>query len=281
MESVESFCEKYFPNSSFGDIYSLDEFIDPSRTSDQELVSNLTSISHMRKEEMEVYRLGNPGVGLSKFYFFRQARVKEGFDTETASLREAAANKIRKAAYASFGEWHKETMFAIPNTSQGNSPNSPKFVGTKTTMEFKPTDGTNAVVGMTRYNLLRTMKDRPGLYLEEDLSLCHIYPLEGKNKAGPKRKRKGTDEGPLNTKDYIIDGPVGPRADQWDSFTKIYTKNPQLMYAACNHCNTMLKLSSKRGAASGCGTSSLESHSESAKCRSSYPTAIQQLLNMV
>ena len=72
------------------------------------------------------------------------------------------------------GTWLSKKMVSIPNTSQGNSPNSPKFVGTKTTMEFKPTDGSKAVVGMTRYNLLTTRIDGDGL----DLDVRSVFTLE-------------------------------------------------------------------------------------------------------
>lgn len=93
------------------------------------------------------------------------------------------------------GTWSPKKLVSIPNTSQGNSPNSPKFVGAKTTLEFKPTDGTKAVHGMTRYNLLTTREDGDGLYLDEELSLCHVFPLEGKGKGTRSRNGKRSRSG--------------------------------------------------------------------------------------
>lgn len=189
------------------------------------------------------------------------------------------------------GTWSPKKLVSIPNTSQGNSPNSPKFVGTKTTMEFKPTDGSKAVVGMTRYNLLTTREDGDGLNLDEDLALCHVFPLEGKAKGtrnrNGKRSRSGHEVDPHepithagveelhrmmsdSKKNPIIDADMDVHlllADQppkhWQSFTKIHTKNPKLMYAACNHCDTMLKLTG----GTKCGTGSLKHHSDSCRCK--------------
>ncbi|KAM3198367.1 hypothetical protein ACQJBY_073487 [Aegilops geniculata] len=197
------------------------------------------------------------------------------------------------------GTWSPKKLVSIPNyTSQGNSLNSPKFVGTKTTLEFKPTGAKKGVAAMTRYHLVRTMKDRPGLYLEEELSLCFVFPLKPKNPNG-KRQRSGsvadqfkdfapppvnevdqvmsdfdyTSMHPLDLDDYVVDGSDLPSSDSskhprleskhWHNFTKIYTKNPQLMYAACSHCDTMLKL--KGG--SSCGTGSLRHHNDSCPCK--------------
>ncbi|XP_044971850.1 uncharacterized protein LOC123439172 [Hordeum vulgare subsp. vulgare] len=178
------------------------------------------------------------------------------------------------------GTWSPTKLVSIPNTSQGNSSNSPKFVGTKMTMELKPTDGTKPVVGMTRYNLLMTMKDRRGLYLDEELSLCHTYPLEIKPKGKRARaadpfilpwdeqdqvasRDDATERSPMDVDEYGVDVPDLPSTDSskrprpeskhWHNFTKIYTKNPYVMYGACNHCNTMLKLKDQ-------STSSLNNH---------------------
>lgn len=162
------------------------------------------------------------------------------------------------------GTWSPKNLVSILNTSQGNSPNSPKFVGTKTTMEFKPTDGTKPVVGMTRYNLLMTMKDRPGLYQDEELSLCHTYPLQRKatvirNRNGKRphaadhcdavlppldeldqetSKVDAAEFSPLDVDDYGVDVPdllstdsskrPRPESKHWHNFTKIYTKNLKL-----------------------------------------------------
>lgn len=78
-------------------------------------------------------------------------------------LREMSA--LIEVMKSDHGDWFTKFFVSIPNTCQGNSPNLPKFVGTKRTMEFKPTDGTKPVFGMTKYNLLTAMKDGGGLDL--------------------------------------------------------------------------------------------------------------------
>ncbi|KAF7034352.1 hypothetical protein CFC21_045376 [Triticum aestivum] len=190
------------------------------------------------------------------------------------------------------GTWWPKKLVSIPNTSQGNSPNSPKFVGTKTTMEFKPADGSKPVVGMTRYNLLTTREDGDGLDLDEDLALRHVFPLEGKGKGtrnrNGKRSRSGCEVDPhepithdgveeldqmmSNSKKYpVLDAGMDVQdllfadqpSKQWQSFTKIHTKNPKLTYAACNHCDTVLKLTG----GTKCGTGSLRHHNDSCRCK--------------
>ncbi|XP_037410990.1 uncharacterized protein LOC119274399 [Triticum dicoccoides] len=207
-------------------------------------------------------------------------------------LRQNVCSQVVEALKTVLGTWLPKKMVSIRNTSQGNSPNSPKFVGTKTTMEFKHTDGSKAVVGMTRYNLLTTREDGDGLNLDEDLALCHVFPLEGKAKGtrnrNGKRSRSGHEVDPhepithagveeldqmmSDSKKYpVLDVGMDVQdllfADQpskhWQSFTKIHTKNPKLMYAACNHCDTMLKLTG----GTKCGTGSLKHHSDSCRCK--------------
>lgn len=53
--------------------------------------------------------------------------------------------------------------------------------------------------------------------------------------------------------------PVGG-SEVWRNFTKIYTKDPQVVYAACNHCGRMFKLK-------GGSTSSLLKHSKTCQCK--------------
>lgn len=67
-----------------------------------------------------------------------------------------------------------------------------------------------------------------------------------------------------------IDSPGGPKkrprpkpvggSEVWRDFTKIYTKDPKVEYAACNHCGRMFLLK-------GGSTSSLLKHSKTCQCK--------------
>ncbi|KAE8775173.1 hypothetical protein D1007_52381 [Hordeum vulgare] len=264
--------------ASIGEIYYLPESQtrDLSRCSEQELISIIRGRYRSPEKKAAFLELDERA---EHWYFIKDFQAWK----------------------TSHGTWSPKKLVSIPNTSQGNSSNSPKFVGTKTTLEFKPTDGTKPTLGMAMYNILMTMKDRRGLYMDEELSLCHTYPLQ--RKATVTRNRNGkrphapdqcngfappplddwkqelsefdmTDSYPLDVADYGVDVPdlfstdssKQPRTESkhWHNFTKIYTSNPKVMYAACNHCDTMLKL--KGG--SNCGTSSLgHHHNDACRCK--------------
>ncbi|KAM3345996.1 hypothetical protein ACQJBY_020487 [Aegilops geniculata] len=277
MDSAAVLAAVWTSLSRISNIYSVDKLIDPSRVSDQELISNLTSICQSGKEYLEGHRLDNPGVcqdKLPSFLLLSQAEAPmESMKTDN-------------------GEWWQKNMCTIPNTSQGNSPNSPKFLGTKTTLQFKPAGAKKGVLGMARYNLLSTTENTDGLHLKEDLALCHVYPLEEKDKANRKgngkRLRSGdaadqfkdfvppplgeweqdiskvdvTEYCHIGTEDYPVDVPR-LESKHWHNFTKIYTENPKLMYAACNHCHMMLKLTG----GTSCGTGSLKRHNDTCRCK--------------
>ena len=140
--------------TSIPEIYSLpDTFSNLGGScSDQELISSLREYRILEPTPyFEPHRKINHAAARLKNLPWKFIRLKleamEGWTTDE-------------------GTWSQKKLVSIPNTSQGNSPNSAKFVGTKTTLEFKPTGAKRGVVGMTQYHLLRTMKDRPGLYLD-------------------------------------------------------------------------------------------------------------------
>ncbi|KAM0886543.1 hypothetical protein ACQ4PT_029641 [Festuca glaucescens] len=76
------------------------------------------------------------------------------------------------------------------------------------------------------------------------LDLC----TEGNSVGSPKKRQRSK--------------PVGG-SNAWGSFTKIYTKVPDVVYAACHHCGRMMKL--KGGAK--CGTKSLLRHIDTCPCK--------------
>lgn len=269
--------------ASIAEIYSLPESQarDLPRCSDQQLISLLRS------------RYRSPE---------RKTVLLDLDDLEHVPVTERAEHWCFIGAFeagkTSHGTWSPKKMVSIPNTSQGNSSNFPNFVGTKTTMEFKPTGVTHPFFGMMRYNILTTREDGNGLYLDEELSLCHTYPLQGKGKGTRNRNGKrsrseyvfdpldGITPAELEELERSIDSTHHPPlavvdssvnvqdllfaehsksepSKFWQSFTKIYTKDPKRMYAACNHCDTMLKL---KGGPS-CGTGSLKHHNDSCRCK--------------
>ncbi|XP_020149534.1 uncharacterized protein [Aegilops tauschii subsp. strangulata] len=267
--------------ASTAEIYSLPDTLSNlvGSCSDQELISRLREYG--ARAQCRAWERAWEAMDISKLFKHTRYLVRHGSE---------AMDDVWKTDH---GTWSSKKLVSIPNTSQGNSPNSPRFVGTKTTMEFKPADGSKAVVSMTRYNLLTTRDDGDGLDLDEDLALCHVFPLEGKGKGtrnrNGKRPRSGhavdprepitrdgleeLDQMMSNSKKYPIPDVdmdvhlllANQPSKHWQNFTKIHTKNPKLMYAACNHCDcdTVLKLTG----GPSCGTGSLKHHNDSCRCK--------------
>ena len=183
MESPESYLPETFPF----EIYSLDESIHPSRdtTRDHSMMDWLTSIKQWGKEDLERHRLDNPGASPGQFpsVFLMRSKLAAAAaaeaEAEAKADAEAAEAKAAELAslmavwtvrpYGSEGEWSKKNMVAVRDSLfEANSliKNSPKFVGTKTTLEFIPTGAKKAVLGMTQYNMLRPKENSDGLYLD-------------------------------------------------------------------------------------------------------------------
>uniref|UniRef100_A0ACD5Z8M8 Uncharacterized protein n=1 Tax=Avena sativa TaxID=4498 RepID=A0ACD5Z8M8_AVESA len=247
--------------------YSVPEITNPWKSTDEELVrffmerglkisnstDRLEDLSRRRPEKL-------PSVFLTDGVF----SPSEGWQTDQ-------------------GRWVPKKVSSV-----GNS-----MLGVKTTLEFKPNNGSIKVdVGqMVIYSGLFTHLD--GLFFDEGLSLCCVFPKGkgpspapdpcngfvppplGEWKEDLRTNFDATDFCPLGVEDYgVVGGPKkrhrgGGRG--WEGYTKIYTKDPDRMYAACNHCTTMLKIKP------GSGTGSQSHHNKSCRFKNLPTTEMSDL----
>ncbi|CAD6255789.1 unnamed protein product [Miscanthus lutarioriparius] len=135
------------------------------------------------------------------------------------------------------GYWkeREDEFIAIRSGDDSSSSCSPSYHGVRRTLEFYLNDGTGGEGTKTDwlihdYQHLRKDEAGAALLLEEDVVLRKVF-----------------------MKDNV-----------WKHFTKIRTNDPDVVYAACHHCDKVLRAHPKKQ-----GTSRLPRHRNSAKCRSS------------
>ncbi|CAM0878130.1 unnamed protein product [Alopecurus aequalis] len=176
------------------------------------------------------------------------------------------------------GKWEPKKMFAA-------GPGLGKIIAdlvtyalygwTRTSLVFRPKDGSESDLAMTMYNELRRNNNKE--YLQVDHTFCHVF-RDPKQKGKDKREALAISHWrslfghyvPSNVSDYLNDlggpnkrskpNPDG-KSDVWNTFTKIYIEGSDVEYAACHHCGRMMKLTG----GSGCGTNSLLTHLKTCK----------------
>ncbi|CAL4891420.1 unnamed protein product [Urochloa decumbens] len=110
-----------------------------------------------------------------------------------------------------------------------------------------------------------------------ELNLMKLYLLTGGErfylyKEDPGRLLKSVDLGGSESRSGSAERPTGSDAPNgkskvWQNFTKIYTKDPDVVYAACHRCDKLLSAHSKNG------TSHLRNHCE--KCSGHNPSTAE------
>ncbi|CAL4898372.1 unnamed protein product [Urochloa decumbens] len=116
---------------------------------------------------------------------------------------------------------------------------------------------------MMRWTELNLMK----LYLLTGDKEFHLYKedpgrLSNKGDLEGSESRPGSVERPTASA-----APNNGKSKVWENFTKIYTKDPDVVYAACHRCDKLLSASSKNG------TSHLKNHSK--KCSGHNPSTAE------
>lgn len=205
-------------------------------------------------------------------------------------------NKQCKSLRTYCGYWKEkdEELTAIRSAGESSSSSSatPSYVGVRKTLEFYLKDGTRGGEGtktdwiIHEYHHLRKDDARAALFLEEDVVLRKVFK-KGQTDQAPSLCRQvescvkaykqayPQDQAPSCAEYPCVKSPSmetseglneadGKSDNVCNHFTKIFTNDPNMVFAACHRCDEVLEAHPKIH-----GISPLQKHRNSVKCRSS------------
>ncbi|CAN6343532.1 unnamed protein product [Urochloa humidicola] len=180
------------------------------------------------------------------------------------------------------GYWiEKDDFTAIRSQGAGSSSASvsPSYLGVRRTLDFYHEDGTKTDWALHEYQVLDPDRHKPGaLFLQEDVVIRKVF----RNRRTDRRVTSESDF----TREWctvlgraVDDGTCGEfptesaspdgESKVWQHFTRIMTKDPRVVYAACHRCDKVLKAHSSNG------TTHLKRHRETCSCNNNPSNAAE------